>query len=431
MCAFMQMIFFVLLLFFFCRMIFCRSKESKQSLHQRQRNLLHLMAQYMIDFGLKRSHAALVDEANLTQEYRVCDNIDLDAIYLDYCSYYQLRFGKQPKVLKKCDTPMTGNEQTVGGKSKPNRSAPKQRSSENRSTKHGVECVRDVESTPLADMISVSSIAIGEPFCTTPGRHASMMGACKISQLREDFLESLSSELKELAALIERFVYDFFALVNYNNMILFICSDIVSRDDQVKWSDVQGNEEAKSILQESVVHPCKYPELFNGIVRPWKGVLLHGPPGIGKTMLAKALSSETFGTVTFFNIASSTVISKWRGESEKFIKVSTNDTRIDLQIISFTKIVQILFRMAKAYAPSVIFIDEFECLATKRDSPGEHEASKRFKNEFLIQIDDLDSGNDNGNVLLLANSNLPWQVCAVEYFIFGTPLFSWFFRLNV
>lgn len=70
--------------------------------------------------------------------------------------------------------------------------------------------------------------------------------------------------------------------------------------------------------------------------------------------------------------------------------------------------------MAKVYAPAVIFIDEFECLATKRDSPGEHEASKRFKNEFLIQIDDLDCDIENGNVLLLANSNLPWQVYDTE-----------------
>lgn len=70
--------------------------------------------------------------------------------------------------------------------------------------------------------------------------------------------------------------------------------------------------------------------------------------------------------------------------------------------------------MAKACAPSVIFADEFECLATKRDSPGEHEASKRFKNELLVQIDDMDCHQEMANVLLLANSNLPWQVCDVS-----------------
>lgn len=62
--------------------------------------------------------------------------------------------------------------------------------------------------------------------------------------------------------------------------------------------------------------------------------------------------------------------------------------------------------MAKFSAPSIIFIDEFESLASRRDTPGDHEATKRFKNELLIQIDDLDIAD--GHVLLLANSNLPW-----------------------
>lgn len=64
--------------------------------------------------------------------------------------------------------------------------------------------------------------------------------------------------------------------------------------------------------------------------------------------------------------------------------------------------------MAKSCAPSIIFIDEFESLASRRDSPKDHEATKRFKNEFLIQIDELDA--TDGNVLLLANSNLPWDI---------------------
>ena len=68
--------------------------------------------------------------------------------------------------------------------------------------------------------------------------------------------------------------------------------------------------------------PLEHPELFSGLTKPWKGILLHGAPGVGKTYMVKALSSATFGTVVFFNIHSSSIISKWRGESEKFVRVS-------------------------------------------------------------------------------------------------------------
>lgn len=85
---------------------------------------------------------------------------------------------------------------------------------------------------------------------------------------------------------------------------------------------MQGNEHAKQMLTESVILPLKYPQLFTDLMKPWKGILMHGVSGVGKTSLAKALNSETFGTVTFFNISASTLISKWRGESEKFVKVT-------------------------------------------------------------------------------------------------------------
>lgn len=96
---------------------------------------------------------------------------------------------------------------------------------------------------------------------------------------------------------------------------------IVQTDTQIRWSDVQGNDHAKQILNESVVLPLKHPHLFTDLMRPWKGILLHGVSGVGKTLLAKALNSETFEMVTFFNISASTLISKWRGESEKIAKV--------------------------------------------------------------------------------------------------------------
>lgn len=114
---------------------------------------------------------------------------------------------------------------------------------------------------------------------------------------------------------------------------------------------------------------------------------MHGPPGTGKTMLAKALCSEVKGKFAFFNVAASTVTSKWRGESEKLIRV--------------------LFDVAKLYAPSIIFIDEIDGLASQRDCNIDHEATKRFKNEFLTLIDGVGT-EDGADVFLLANTNLPW-----------------------
>lgn len=184
---------------------FHADQESKQSLQQRQRNILYLMSQYLIDFGLKRSQAVLLDEANLTNEYRVCDNIDLDTIYLDYCSYYQLRFGKQPKVLKKKDA--TNVEQQTGGKSKAIKGATKQRVADNNRPIANaiIENEKIVELTPLANMISVSSIGIGQMQSTTDVRDTLLADAGKKCRLREDFLDNLTPEMKELAEIIERF----------------------------------------------------------------------------------------------------------------------------------------------------------------------------------------------------------------------------------
>lgn len=87
----------------------------------------------------------------------------------------------------------------------------------------------------------------------------------------------------------------------------------------VSWDDIKGLEEPKRLLRESVVYPIKYPALFQGVLSPWRGLLLFGPPGTGKTLLAKAVASE--GSTTFFNISASTIVSKWRGDSEKLVRV--------------------------------------------------------------------------------------------------------------
>jgi vacuolar protein-sorting-associated protein 4 len=90
---------------------------------------------------------------------------------------------------------------------------------------------------------------------------------------------------------------------------------IVTEKPNVKWSDIAGLEGAKAALQEAVILPTRFPELFVGKRTPWKGILLYGPPGTGKSYLAKACATEADGT--FFSVSSSDLFSKFLDESER------------------------------------------------------------------------------------------------------------------
>lgn len=92
---------------------------------------------------------------------------------------------------------------------------------------------------------------------------------------------------------------------------------ILSDKPNIKWEDVAGLEQAKEALKEAVILPIKFPHLFQGKRQPWKGILLYGPPGTGKSYLAKAVATEA--NSTFFSVSSSDLVSKWMGESERYV----------------------------------------------------------------------------------------------------------------
>lgn len=184
------------------------------------------------------------------------------------------------------------------------------------------------------------------------------------------------------------------------HLIDILEGEVVDKNPSVSFEDIADLDAAKNILKEAVLLPIHMPEFFTGIRRPWKGVLLYGPPGTGKTMLAKALATQ--GKTVFFNVSASTFASKWRGESEKLIRL--------------------LFEMAKFYAPTTIFIDEVDSIGSKRGD-GDGDASRRVKSELLVQMDGVNVNSsvnstsasstgvkENKIVMVMGATNKPWDL---------------------
>jgi len=164
---------------------------------------------------------------------------------------------------------------------------------------------------------------------------------------------------------------------------------IMKEKPDISWKEVVGLDDAKNALRESIVYPSKRPDLFP---LGWpRGMLLYGPPGCGKTILAAATASEIDGY--FINVDAASMMSKWLGEAEKNVSK--------------------LFTMARGYAekenkPVILFVDEVDSLLGSRNS--EVGGEIRVKNQFLTEMDGVNGKGKDLKLYVIGATNKPWSL---------------------
>lgn len=157
--------------------------------------------------------------------------------------------------------------------------------------------------------------------------------------------------------------------------------EVFTEIPDVKWSDVGGLNQIKQVLKETIEWPLKYTNLFeHARTNPPKGILLYGAPGTGKTLIAKAVASES--SVNFISVKGPELLSKWLGESERGIRE--------------------VFRKAKQASPCIVFFDEIDALAPRRGSGFDSHVTDRVISQFLTELDGIE---ELKGVVVLATTN--------------------------
>lgn len=161
--------------------------------------------------------------------------------------------------------------------------------------------------------------------------------------------------------------------------------EVLVKCPNVKWSDIGGQDELKLQLRQSIEWPLKYPERFVRMgINPPRGILMFGPPGCSKTMIAKALATES--NVNFLSVKGPELFSMWVGESERAVRD--------------------LFRKARQVAPAIIFFDEIDALGSERSNSagGGSSVKERVLAQMLTEMDGVNALN---NVTIVAATNRP------------------------
>ena len=242
--------------------------------------------------------------------------------------------------------------------------------------------VRQVFSNPhivdLGDIANITHGFVGADLAALAKESAMIVLRRVLPELKLQEEEAIPKELLEQLRLTSQDFRDALKVVRPSAL-----REVLIDIPNIHWIDIGGLEGVKQELQEAVEWPLKMPEAFKRMgIRPPKGVLMYGAPGTGKTLLAKAVATESESN--FILVKGPELLSKWVGESEKAVRE--------------------VFKKARQTSPTIIFFDEVDALAPRRGVGGENHVSERVVNQLLTEIDGLEEMHD---VVIIAATNRP------------------------
>ncbi|MBS3136353.1 AAA family ATPase [Candidatus Woesearchaeota archaeon] len=233
----------------------------------------------------------------------------------------------------------------------------------------------------VVDLEEISGITygfVGADLASLAKESAMIVLRRVLPELKLQEEEAIPKEMLDQLRITQKDFYDALKVVRPSAL-----REVLIEIPNIKWKDIGGLEEVKQELKEAVEWPLLHPESFRRMgVKPPKGILLYGVPGAGKTMLAKAVASETQSN--FILVKGPELLSKWLGESEKAVRE--------------------VFKKARQTSPTIIFFDEIDSLAPKRGLDGDNHGSDRVVNQLLTEIDGLEEMHD---VVIIAATNRP------------------------
>lgn len=197
----------------------------------------------------------MIDEAQLSNEFSVCDNVDLETIYLEFSSYFQIKFGKKPRFVKKLDPNVLKIASISSSASIDSRQTLAKRRANLKTSPHVPSVFPEIS---LNEVLSSHCLRVSSLSKPTHDEISGKMSPIYSKPMsNEEFFNSHPLDWKEMTEIIFK--------------------DVIRKDLCVKWEDIAGQDDAKMIIQESAIFPMKYPQLFSR-VQPWKGLRTKSQP---------------------------------------------------------------------------------------------------------------------------------------------------------